>query len=292
MDWKFGVTTLVGVLALAVSFVPVMDRPSRGAAFIALAQGPLTPSEMKGVPLTISMDGEVLQDPYLTVFDFKNTGNSPILASEFDGPIQLRALHDVRIIRASITAAHPAALEPNVAHSEKAVSIQPLLLNGGDSFTVTMITSGGEAHLDPRVRIAGIASVQFDEDQLEHRKPRNKSVWLRSLVTLILATLYAAHLRSAFFGFREDIVGRFFDFFAGVTCALGAGYIANSLYRELDPAGSAAKWVILLGVAIIVVSAYVLAVLLYKLRREIPEWLGRSNPSRKATDNCDSERRP
>src|SRR5438309_1230053 len=144
-DWKFIATLFLAVGGIGV---PVWlwraDLASHSARVRVISQTALQPESTAALSgLKISVDGRELRTPYLTVLEIENDGTRPIPASDFETPLEIKALDKVKIVRAQVTATLPKDLQPKIVSSADTVKLQPLLLNSNDLITLALVTSGG-----------------------------------------------------------------------------------------------------------------------------------------------------
>ncbi len=181
-DWKFWI---VLVFTVAGVLVPVWiwkaDMTARALHFRKISQTALHPPDTaKALGLKILAAGTEVPVPYLTVFELANDGAKPILAADFESPIELiPASKKATIVRASVTGVKPSDILPTLEIDSGAVKIKPMLTNSGDVVTIAVLTSGEEEpSFSARARIAGISQISIIDD--EARKPS----LLRSMILI------------------------------------------------------------------------------------------------------------
>lgn len=111
--------------------------------------------------ISVLRDGKELNDPYSSIIEIRNTGAKPILPSEIEGALNLIVDNDKAIVDAQLIDTSPAALNPSMTVGKQSVSIQPLLLNPGDSFVLSILTENGKPIFAPKFRIAGVSDVKI-----------------------------------------------------------------------------------------------------------------------------------
>lgn len=113
----------------------------------------------------------------------RNSGNSPILSSDFDGPIEVAFGTSVDLLDVAVEDAEPGHLTPTVNILTRIVRIEPLLLNPGDSFVLTILSDGAT---EPEVlaRIAGVPNPTREPPQLERRRLQRRRD-LRTILAML-----------------------------------------------------------------------------------------------------------
>lgn len=214
IDWKFWVAltaTVAGVI------VPVwlwrFDLTSRELTISVSSKTALSPIlPNKTTDLEISLAGRALADPYSAVIEISNTGSKPILAAEIEGTIDLEVTGGSKLVQAQFLESRPKALSPLMTSTGQRVSIQPLLLNPGDSIKVAVLTESGSPTFLPRARIAGISEpVMLESNQ--------KSVPPAKRLGAYVAPFAIASVLMMLF--MQRFPDRTFHFGAVVTAALG-----------------------------------------------------------------------
>jgi hypothetical protein len=191
LDWKYLVTLFAAVAGIAV---PVWlwrtDLVSHSVKVKIISQTALQPDGVSAVSgLKISVDGKELEAPYLTVIDIKNDGARPILATDFETPLEIKTFEKVKTARARVTATAPKDLLPIITSNDDVLKLQPLLLNPNDSVTIAFVPN-----FSARGRIAGISVVELEDSTL-NQKPKRK-FWAQAIVGFALLIVYALTFRA------------------------------------------------------------------------------------------------
>jgi hypothetical protein len=171
--WQF-VGALFGLAALIVSLV-IYHRQKQQKAFSyeIIANTPLlSVSEEIRSRVQISLDGKVVEDVRYLLVRCKNTGNIPILASDFVEAISIALQQQAAIISAEIIETIPKNLrsELEVSQEGNVVTLQPVLFNASDTVVVKLLASQANGPVEVTGRIVGVRQVQaitpFDERRL------------------------------------------------------------------------------------------------------------------------------
>jgi hypothetical protein len=115
-----------------------------------------------GGKLQLLFEGIPKSDIWLVTISFFKRGVRPVLPEDFQMPLSIKVDKErSEILKCSVRKAHPEQLAIECSKTEPAtVSIAPLLLNGGDRFTIELLVSDhapSKVHLD--YRIAGLPQI-------------------------------------------------------------------------------------------------------------------------------------
>ena len=110
--------------------------------------------------LRILLGERPVNDPHITTLEIKNNARIPIIPDDFVEPLSIHSDANTTILSAVVSAMDPENLNPSLGFTETEVTIQPLLMNGGDGFKVSILTEG--AFTDPSItgRIAGVKTIR------------------------------------------------------------------------------------------------------------------------------------
>ena len=250
LDWKYLLALLV---ALAAAAVPLWlwraDLASHSLHFRLAAQTAMQPDEkdaLKG--LTLSIDGVLLESPYLSVFELVNDGSKPIVVTDFESPIELRLGTGASVARARVTATMPKDLETELVTDKQSVKLKPLLLNPDDTVTIAVITSGKPPQFSPRARIAGVAAVPL-EDATKPSISGAKKLFLIAAAFLLFVA-YAISIEGAFSNAGVHLHRRTAALFALVT-SMGATVSVITFLQTINEDRTWVMMLIVVGIALL-----------------------------------------
>lgn len=194
-DWKFVIMLIVTIVGVGVPiWLWYADQSSHSLQVSIVSQTALQPNELNSVSgLKLSIDGRELKAPYLTVVNIKNDGAKPIPISDFEGPLEIKSIEQVKIVRAQQAETYPKNLQPIITSTPNLVKLKPLLLNSNDSITVAILTTGEPPTFSVRARIAGIPSVELGSNMPN----QDWRAWIIGPVGFALLIIYSSSL----FGF-------------------------------------------------------------------------------------------
>jgi hypothetical protein len=159
--WQF-VGAVLAVLALVVSFVIYqLQRQRKGVTYDVLSRTHLLTvrEELEG-KLQVLYEGEPAKSISLLVVKIWNSGNQPILSTDYERPISFCTGEASRILSADVTDVEPSGLMVKVNTNENAVTLSSTLLNPGDALTLKLLVRDTGNALCADARIVGVKSVQ------------------------------------------------------------------------------------------------------------------------------------
>lgn len=178
-DWKFIGTIFfaVAIGALTPYIQGFYDLQAKSLRVNVVDSIGIDPPSAKLVPgLQLTLNGEVINSPVVTVLELANDGAKPVLTGDFEGPIKLTIENEAKLLEARIGGATPQSLTTGLEFDSKTIQLQPLLLNPKDSIFLTLLTSGEEPKFVAQARIAGVSSIKFE--RIDNNPKRTKTGWI------------------------------------------------------------------------------------------------------------------
>lgn len=113
--------------------------------------------------LRISFDNRPVEDATLVLVRLFNSGNTPIARSDFDTNLAIAFGDSAEILDWEILSVVPIDLSPVITATSTRITLQPLLLNGGDEVVVKAILTGYAAEPVIQARVSGVKeATRFD----------------------------------------------------------------------------------------------------------------------------------
>ncbi|MCR4305253.1 MAG: hypothetical protein NUV63_13705 [Gallionella sp.] len=100
---------------------------------------------------------KVIENGGLLTVRLGNTGNVPLYANEFDGPITIQLKAPSRFIAAKAIEVKPKNLVPKIGMSTNVLKIDPMLLNPSDEMLIQTIVQGELSSIEISARIGGVS---------------------------------------------------------------------------------------------------------------------------------------
>jgi hypothetical protein len=155
---------VLGALAVVIAIVvPIIQRKRKSLIYDAPSMTPLLNLDKSSQKTGIAVlyNGEMVQDVYLFMIKFTNSGNVPIASREFETPLKLDFGTGTTVLSAELYDSEPNTLKFNVNICDDYVELEPTLINPKDTFTIKTFI----ANYDPKVefkvkgRVYGIKEI-------------------------------------------------------------------------------------------------------------------------------------
>lgn len=159
--WQF-IGAVLALLALPTGFwIYLLQRARKEIAYGLLSSRRLISlsSDLRD-RVAITLDGKSVEDVHLLIVGIKNSGNVPILESDFLYSPSIRAENGTEFISAEISKVHPSNLQPSLKLYPDRLEVAPLLLNPGDYISVQALASGPSPKASPDFRIVGTSRTE------------------------------------------------------------------------------------------------------------------------------------
>jgi hypothetical protein len=140
--------SIVGVLGF---FNVRWNRARKGIAYSLWARQVARNSDHARA--RIVLDGHAVGAASLVSVSFRNTGNRTIRKEDFDGPFLIQfPVGSVMLDEPTLGERDPKTLTPLLSDTGTGVTVEPLILNGGDRFEVSFLIKG-TADQEPTVSV-------------------------------------------------------------------------------------------------------------------------------------------
>jgi hypothetical protein len=181
--------------------------------------------------LQITFGSRNIQDLYLIIVRFSNSGNTPIIPSDFYRPIEINFGKSSEILSVEILEQSPKKLGAVTSHTSESIEVSPLLLNKGDFFEVkVLVTEFQDIFIDGR--IAGVKSIE--EKDLSNTDPYliYISIITAAAVAAVTLTIPAKFIFSGGLA-KEVLLGVLVNVAAAVLLISFFSATTNNLVKEL-----------------------------------------------------------
>jgi len=189
-DWKFFLTFFITVVSIAVSiWIWQAELSSKSLSIKLNTRISLQPKEQESLPgMEISVDGSRIENPHLVVFEVTNDGSKPILATDFESPLDIRLESKTSFVRSQVTGTIPKDIEATILSERQRISLKPTLLNPKDTIAITAITSGAPPIFVYKARVVGISHVSLEDSTIEKTSIVKLVFWLFGSVICFVPT--------------------------------------------------------------------------------------------------------
>lgn len=187
LNWS-SLTFIATILGIAVPiWLWQADLNAKSLSFQLASQVPLTTETAGAIKgLEVLVDGVKIKSPTLSVVTLVNNGKKPLPAVDFEAPLELRVLDNSSIVRAEVTSTQPKDIEAKITWNKQALQFVPILLNPGETITISLLSEGERPTFSTRARVVGVSSVEFLDNT------QKAPVWPRSVFFIVAAVLLFA----------------------------------------------------------------------------------------------------
>ena len=159
----------------------------------------------------ILFDGKPVNKVHLIVLRVSNTGNTPVIATDYERQVSFKFGEGARILSSEVSEADPKSLAASVVSNESGIALQPILMNSGDSVTIKTLLSRYGGNIEVDGRIVGVKEI----GQRGARSAWDVLLWCGlTLSCLSLAVVAVKSIQPLFGGTplasRESFLGRSF----------------------------------------------------------------------------------
>jgi len=160
--WQF-----IGVIiAVIATFVAIygnkIQKVQKSLSYDLLTLAPLLTfgDKLKG-KLQIIYDGTLIENAHVAIFRIYNSGNQPIISSDYVEPLSISFGENAKILDTEILSAKPNELELQFEVKTSKITFVPTLLNVGDSFLLRVLLThpNHKPSLTVHSRIIGISHI-------------------------------------------------------------------------------------------------------------------------------------
>lgn len=165
--WQF----IGAILALIAIILILVQRKRKALSYKIISNTPLVKikEDIKG-RLQVLFDEKPVENIYLIIIKFINSGNLPIKSADYESPVNLNFNENVQLLTAEVIDTNPKTLEASAKIERTKVLLKPTLLNENDSITIKVLVNQFDGNFSVGGRIIGVKEIR----ELTERK------WLNS----------------------------------------------------------------------------------------------------------------
>ena len=142
--------TFAGLAVLVAIAIFYFSLRSKELSFGVVARSTLVDlTEARLADFQVVFKGEEVERVESLTVRFENSGSLPIEAGNFEVPLVVKLRKGSRILVASVAERTPEDLSPSISTEGNELSIEALLLNRGDSFSISLVIDGDPAFRNP-----------------------------------------------------------------------------------------------------------------------------------------------
>lgn len=183
--WTFIMDNLVSIIAVCVAIIGILFGLKRKgfSYYIESANAVVSVEENIADQVKVFLGDRQIENAHLITINIRNSGNQPIEGKDFVDDIIFDFGKDALFISAVVGETDPPNLYPIVTRFDDVAILAPLLINGGDNFTVSFLVS----NWDPDTfvihgRIVGVKDIKFESETSGF----TKAIALLALIPLVL----------------------------------------------------------------------------------------------------------
>jgi hypothetical protein len=226
--WQF-VGVVVALVAIAVMVWQSL-RSTHRIAFEYRIDSLATVADAAAGDVQILFKGQPVDHVQLVLIRLINIGSQAVRAADFEDRLRVRFGPDAQALNAEVAARNPANLDVRVsiegAGTSQALSVEPLLLNRGDWFTVRAIVAG-------RAKVPVVEARIVDVSKIERLARDRESLTARVLRALLSSVVPISSL--VFLGTRARTVAMVIGLIALMLASLVAGAFGSQWFdRRMD----------------------------------------------------------
>lgn len=152
-------TILIPLVAIALSLILYLkQRQKKSLEYVVQTSIPIISPPVKE-KFELLFEGNPVDAVQLMTIRIVNTGNLPILPNDYHEHIGIEFAADSRVLSAEITKTFPDKLKVSATESTNRITLQPVLLNGGDWFTVKALIASYKPEITINGRISGVKQI-------------------------------------------------------------------------------------------------------------------------------------
>ncbi len=159
--WQFIGATILGLIAILVTIYLFWLQQKRKQITYDLVFNDQLLKVYDGVKdnLEILFKGSKVDGLHLVVIRLSNSGNVPILQSDFTAPVIFSLGPTANIVEAQVIETSPPNLQVNLDVMSPNIAINPILLNPGDFIDIKVLATKCES-VNAQCRIVGVKQIQ------------------------------------------------------------------------------------------------------------------------------------
>jgi hypothetical protein len=159
--WQF----IGAVLALVIIIITIIfsskQRKKKKLAYNIITNTPvLSINEELNTNLEVLFNKSPVKNLQLLIIKLLNTGNTEICKEDFEEPISVNFSENMELLSIEFINKTPSNLDPHGQYSKKRFSINPMLLNSGDSLTIKFLINNYKKLPKIEGRIKGVKSIE------------------------------------------------------------------------------------------------------------------------------------
>jgi|GEM_PF-3591136 len=202
--WRDGMWQSVGVItsvilallgfALTV-FIFIRQTQKKSISYEVISSSPIISvlDEFRD-NFEIKFKGKLVDSLTLLVIRFFNSGNVPIEERDYSRPLSIDFGDQVELLSVNVMEEIPRNLGVTLSHDTRCITVNPLLMNKGDSFTLQVLASK-YSYSSVSGRISGVQEITKIDTRIDNQTSKKTS--LKLAITASAVSLLAGILANS-----------------------------------------------------------------------------------------------
>jgi hypothetical protein len=189
-------SVILGLLGLALTiFIFVRQTQKKSISYEVISSSPIISvlDEFRD-NFEIKFKGKLVDSLTLLVIRFLNSGNVPIEERDYSRPLSIDFGDQVELLSVNVMEEIPRNLGVTLTHDTRYITVNPLLMNKGDSFTLQVLASK-YSFSSVNGRISGVQRITKIDQRLDSQT--SKKTNLKLAITASFVSLLAGILANS-----------------------------------------------------------------------------------------------
>ncbi|MBC8492204.1 MAG: hypothetical protein H8D43_00350 [Chloroflexi bacterium] len=158
--WEFVGVVVAAVAVLISVLIVLIQRRKKAVSYQVYSTSSLL-DVANGLEdeLQILFEGIPVRRLHLILALFTNTGNQPILPTDYVKQVTLSFSEGSKVLAAEVVETYPDSIDAMVETLDSNIVLTPVLLNGGDTITIIGLVSDYDGHIKVDGRITGVKEI-------------------------------------------------------------------------------------------------------------------------------------
>lgn len=233
LDWKFFVSLVATVAGIVIPvWLWQIDQTSKAMSATLVDSSLLTPNSTQPLSgLALTFNGAPVNKAFWSTVEIMNDGFKPLIANEWEAPIEISTSSPSRILSAKLVSVSPSDLRPSMLLADNRIQIVPLLLNPNDKIRIGILTVDGSPEFQVRTRIAGVSNTKI-EDKSDPARAHTSKTRITVLAFFLMIIYCASAILAGSRHFR--LLDRVAFGMASVVCSASSTKLLTSRGMPTD----------------------------------------------------------
>lgn len=159
--WTFIGTVVASIALAAFIIIHFVQRQSKRLVVESVVRVPLLANHFSVIEgLGITFGGQPLSNAIVVVVRVTNSGNTPILVSDYESPLSLEFTDGSTVLSADVMSSQPDGIKMNMSFSGCVTMLSPQLLNPADTVTCRILLKDSDGKFKASGRVVGVNTIE------------------------------------------------------------------------------------------------------------------------------------